>query len=170
MLQSFRVSNQDKVFASKLWTFLYYYLNVKQITIQFSHYQSVSKDIIQQAGTDINWCTLAYQLNYQELKLRFHLQVLVSPAPLSSSTVVTIHMTFIKKIVISAPSLADKLAVNYTNLINALKTFYIDLTNPILLDFWGYVYRFGHQLEGLIVFIAHFDPLKRWQISFYQTL
>ena len=54
-----------------------------------------------------------------QLELSLYLQVLVPPVPLSSSTAVTTHTFPTKKIAISAPSLADKLAVDHTNLRNA---------------------------------------------------
>ena len=52
----------------------------------------------------------------------------------------------------------------------AEKTFSTGLTaNPFPPDLWGYVHGFGYQTEGSIAPLAHYNPLKIWQISFRRT-
>ena len=42
----------------------------------------------------------------------------------------------------------------------------LDIANPFPPDLQGYVHGFGHQPEGLITPLAHYDLLKIWQIFF----
>ena len=46
----------------------------------------------------------------------------------------------------------------------------LDIANPFPPDLQGYVHGFGHQPEGSIALLAHYNPLKLvWQISLRQT-
>ena len=56
-----------------------------------------------QAGADTDWCTPASRLDCQRLRLSLHLQVLVPPVPLLSSTAVAAYASSTKKTSFSIP-------------------------------------------------------------------
>lgn len=41
------------------------------------------------------------------------------------------------------------------------------MANFILSNFQDYVYKFGHQLENLIILFVYYNLLRVWQIFFY---
>ena len=43
------------------------------------------------------------------------------------------------------------------------------MANPFPPDLWGYVHGFGHQPEGSVAPLAHYNPMKVWQISLRRT-
>ena len=83
----------------------------------------------------------------------------------SRSTAVAAHTSPTKKISALAPdSIKNLMIACRKNLPHGL-----DIANPFPPDLQGYVHGFGHQPEGLIAPLAHYDLLKVWQISLRRT-
>ena len=73
--------------------------------------------------------------------------------PLSSLTGVTANASPTKKIsALVLDSIGNLITAYRKNLLHGL-----DIAKPFPPDLWGYVHRFDHQLEGLIIPLAYYD-------------
>ena len=140
------------IVTSKFWSSLCCCLGVKQLRFN-PRRRPASEDVPWRAGTDTNWCTPASRLD--RLRLSLHLQVLVPASPLSSSTTVTTYASPAKISALVLDSIRNLITACKKNFLHGL-----DIANPFPPDLWGYVHGFGHQPEGLIAPLAHYNPLK----------
>ena len=74
----------------------------------------------------------------------------------SSSTTVTTHASFTKKILAFFLNSIRNLMIIYRK--NFLHRLHI--ANLFLPDLWNYVYEYGHQSESTITPLVYYDPLK----------
>ena len=75
--------------------------------------------------------------------------------PLSSSTAITTYASPAKISALVLDSIRSLMTACRKNLPHGL-----DIANPFPPDLRGYVHEFGHQPEGSIVPLAHYNPLK----------
>ena len=103
--RSLILSNQGSVVTSEFWSSL------------DAPCRPAWADVTQRAGADINWCTPASRLDCPQLRLSFHLQVLVPPVPLLKS---------------------------YDGMQKEPSAMACDIANLVPPDLWGYVHGFGY--------------------------
>ena len=120
--QSSRLSNRGSVVTSKFWSSCAAAKTSSKLRLDAHRRVQIPIDPTS-------------RLNCPRLRLSLHLQVLVPPVPLSSSTAVTTYASSMR---------ASR------NLMKEPSALACDISNPFPPDLWGYVYGFGHHPEGLV--------------------
>ena len=97
---------------------------------------------------------LMKMIHYKPAQITINAPTLAAGYTPLSLTAVTAHTSSMRT------SNRDLMTACRKNLLHGL-----DIANPFSPNLSGYVHGFGYQPKGLTALLAHYDPLKAWQIS-----